>query len=343
MRDHLRAACQDQALSCARMNAPFMTALLMNLPDAWITGGALDRACDAFSGDLTGTGAALFLRIAGGLHYLALTKADPALAAVYPPNGTERPEDTLRGALDRHDAFLADWIRRPPQTNEVGRSGVLIAAVRQLLSQHDLPLHLLELGASAGLNLLFDRYDFATGDQMPPVRPSNVLLQPRLTGILPPDRPIRIASRRGVDLTPLSPVTDADRLIAYVWPEHGTRLNRLRAALAIAVQDPPPVDRDSAADWLDAQLAGPAPKGAIRLVFHTIAAQYFPTAERTRINAIFDRAGATATPHAPLARIRMEAAGDGAGAEVTLQVWPGGQRQVLGRAGFHGEWLDWSA
>jgi hypothetical protein len=128
--------------------------------------------------------------------------------------------------------------------------------------------------------------------------------------------------------------------MSFVWPDHTARLARLAAALSLARKAPPHVDRGCAGDWLATRLAEPALPGVTRLIFHTIAAQYFPKAEQDRIDRLLATAPATAAT--PIARIAMEADG-GSGAAVTLQIWPGGSCRQLGRAGFHGEWVDWQA
>ena len=100
-----------------------------------------------------------------------------------------------------------------------------------------------------------------------------------------------------------------------------------------------PVDRGDALDWLPGRLAA-ARRGRLHLVFHTIAWQYLPAEARARGEAILSRAGARATPEAPLARFAMEADG-GRGAALRLTLWPGGETLDMGRADFHGRWVEW--
>ena len=96
-------------------------------------------------------------------------------------------------------------------------------------------------------------------------------------------------------------------------------------------------------DWLAQRLAQPQP-GALHLVFHTVAWQYFPAATQARGAALLAAAGACATADAPLARLAMEGDSTGLpGAALTLDLWPGGQRIALGRVDFHGRWVDWQA
>ena len=83
-----------------------------------------------------------------------------------------------------------------------------------------------------------------------------------MDGPPPPAAAVRIVRRRGVDLNPLDVRRDRDRLLAYLWPDQAKRLAAAQAALAIAAADPPPVDAGDAADWIEAQLARPAPPGS---------------------------------------------------------------------------------
>ena len=103
------------------------------------------------------------------------------------------------------------------------------------------------------------------------------------------------------------------------------------------------VDKADTCDWLADRLSQPRP-GAIHLVTHTVAWQYFPDETRARCLAAMEAAGARATADAPVARLSME--GDerkGQGAPIELTIWPGGHRLDFGRVDFHGRWVDWKA
>ena len=131
---------------------------------------------------------------------------------------------------------------------------------------------------------------------------------------------------------------DQLRLIAYLWPDQPDRIARTRAAMALA---PVPVDKDDAVDWLERRLAAPWP-GRLHLIFHTIAWQYFPPATQARGRALIEAAGAAARSGAPLAWLTMEADADPNGAALVLRLWPGDRTVALGRAGFHGQWVEWA-
>ena len=156
----LSDAFRAQADTCTRMGSPFMGQLLSILATDWPTDSALGQKFAAFEGDIGPSGHSLPLRIAGGLHALVLSNQAPALAALYPPQ-TASDEDLraeVLNTLSAQEDFLLDWTNSPPQTNEVRRSAALIAAAHVALNHFDLPIHLSELGASGGLNLMWDHY-----------------------------------------------------------------------------------------------------------------------------------------------------------------------------------------
>lgn len=340
----LTEAFRDQAVSCAALGSPFMARLLTLLADHWPTDSALARKFGQFEGDIGPAGHSLPLRTAGGLHALMLTRRDAALTAVYPPHqpGDTALRDAVLGALERHEAFMLDWTDSPPQTNEVRRAAALIAGACVAVRHFDLPVHLSELGASGGLNLMWDHYALDLGGVRYGAQMPVLTLAPEWTGPAPPSVTPQIAARAGVDLNPLDPRHGEDllRLTAYLWPDQPERLALTRAAASVMTA---PVDRGDAIDWLAARLNG-APQGHLHLIQHSVAWQYFPAAARARGTAMIEAAGAHATSARPLAWLAMESDGDttgGKGAAVTLRLWPGDLTLLLGRADFHGRWIDW--
>jgi hypothetical protein len=236
---------------------------------------------------------------------------------------------------------LPAWLDSAPQTNEVGRSAVLMAGLLAVAGRFGQPLELLELGASAGLNLILDRYGYdlgglAAGDPASPLQ-----LKPEWTGPRPPEARVEVAVRRGVDLNPLDPRRDSERLLAYVWPDHARRLAQLETALAIAGSDPPPVDRGDAADWTEARLAEPRIAGVTRVLLHSIAFQYFPEETKARVRAAAARAGAAATREAPLAWLRYEHDSGDERITLRLRTWPGGEDALLAHCHPHGTTIHW--
>lgn len=332
----IRQLFRQQAEDCAAMGSPLMARLMSGLAEGLHPGTPVADHILSREGPATTRAHALPLRLAGGLHALVLTGQDPALAAAY-ASGTDPTTEAL-AALTRHPAFLHDWLKSPPQTNEVRRSAPLIAAAHWLTKRFGLPLNLSELGASAGLNLLWDHYALRIGDQHFGPAEATLTLTPDWTGPLPPHTPPTILDRRGVDPNPLDPQTDRLRLLAYLWPDQPDRIARTRTALVLAAQARPQIDRADAADWLETRLATPTP-GTLHLIFHTVAWQYFPPATQTRALA----AMAAASRHTPITRLSMEADGNAPGAALTLTLWPGNETIRLGRADFHGRWVDWQA
>lgn len=325
-----------QAEDCAAMGSPLMARLMSGLAEGLQSGTPVADHILSLTGPETTRAHALPLRLAGGLHALVLTGQDPNLAAAY-ASGTDPTPEAL-AALARHPTFLLDWLKSPPQTNEVRRSAPLIAAAHWLTQRFGLPLILSELGASAGLNLLWDHYALRISDQtFGPATPA-LTLTPDWTGPLPPQATPTILDRRGVDLNPLDPVSNRLRLLAYIWPDQHDRIARTRTALDLAAEVRPQIDRAEAADWLETRLATPTP-GALHLIFHTVAWQYFPPATQSRALAAMQTAGAKT----PIARLSMEADGQTPGAALTLTLWPGPETIPLGRADFHGRWVDWTA
>jgi hypothetical protein len=282
---------------------------------------------------------ALALRLMGAVHRLVLRGGAPRLAAHYPSVGG-RPHGPWPAFLDtlrEHSDELRLLVEHPVQTNEPGRCAALLGGFLEVARRTGLPLRLLEVGASAGLNLRFDRYRYELGFERWGPAGSPVLLRARLEGGRPPlDARLRVASRAGCDARPVDPRSSDGRLTltSYVWADQLERLGRLRAALLVAGELDAPVARARAADWTAERLAEPSPK-VVDVVFHSIVMQYLPGAERERFE------GALRAATGPLAWLRMEPADELT--EVRLTLWPGGEELLLARAGYHGDPLEWLA
>jgi len=347
----VRAAFAKQAAICTASGAPF-TGWVCGLIGERLDGSsAIGRRVLDWPGNPSHEGDALPLRLAGGLHALARSGADAALTVVYPPNPA--PEDDaqlweiLAGSFVSHSAWLEPWLDGPPQTNEVGRSGGLMAGLLVLAERFGLPFSLYELGASAGLNTRLDRYDYRLGGTRAGEPGSTVQLAPEWRGASPPSAEVRVVRWAGVDRRPLDPTEPASRekLSAYVWADQRERLTRLEAALEIAAATPARIDTGDAADWLEAELAVEPEPGLCRVVMHTIAFQYFPPEVQARVRAWIEAAGATATETAPVAWLTYEA--EGSGFErwpvLRLRTWPGDEDVALARGHPHGAWYEWLA
>jgi hypothetical protein len=330
----------DQATAVRGMGSPFVAAVLdavgrqisrAPLTCALVADWPRDEAADA-----------LAMRVAGALHALARSGEDAALTGLY----RERVGDMDRvigDALARADAFVAQWIGDPPQTNEVGRTAATMAALMVLRRRFPVPVELLELGASAGLNLNLAHYahdlgGVAAGDPTSPVR-----VAPEWRGSLPVAAPVEIASARGVDLHPLA-VTEPharDRLMAFVWPDDAARAHRLTAALRLARDVPPHVDRGDVVEWLPARLAEPQPEGTARVIVHSMVMQYLSPGARTAVDGAMDAAGARADSTRPLARIAFEWTPARDAVRLRLTSWPDGRTVDLATCHAYGAWIEW--
>lgn len=340
----VRDAFRRQAEVCAGMGSPFMARLCALAAERLAPGGPVaDRLLD-WPGDPSNRADALPLRLAGALHALVLDGCDAELAAVYPPH--DPSDDALwsavSAALNAQAAFILARLDGPPQTNETQRSAALAPGYLTVAAETGLPLVCSEIGASAGLNLLWDRFGYTFGaarwgDPASPVR-----LAPEWTGPPPPLRHVEVAERAGCDVAPLDPADPATegRLLSFVWADQPERLARTRAALTLARAEGLRVAQADAGDWITARLAEPRP-GRAHVIAHSIMWQYMPQATRARIAGLIADAGARATADTPLAWLRLEPDGTAPGAAVTLDLWPDRPRRLLGRADFHGRWVDW--
>ncbi|HEX5046194.1 MAG TPA: DUF2332 family protein [Gammaproteobacteria bacterium] len=345
----VRKAFALQAEYCTKLGSHFTAALCEALIDVLAPDGDVGRRVLAWPGDPSPHADNLPLRLAGALNALARSGRDRDLTAAYPPHGI--PHRTtlafvLRHVLAEHAAEIAGFLEHAPQTNEVGRSAVLIGGFLEIAKRTGLPLALFEIGASAGLNLLADRFRYRlSGAELGPPD-ARLTLAPEWTGPLPPlDARLGVQSRRGCDVSPID-VRDAaqrERLECYVWPDQPERLARLEAAIATALAaEPFAVDQADAADWVETRLPAAAPEGVARVLFHSIVWSYLPEATRERIRSHLDAVGGAATAARPLAWLRFELApSTEAKTEIRLTTWPGGGDEVLGDAHPHGAAIRW--
>jgi hypothetical protein len=342
VRQHFR----DQAEACRQLGSPFTAMLLEIAADRLDEANAVGRAVLEWPGDPRQD--ALALRFAGGLHALVLSGASAALARAYPGAGIESDGEGLWiavvEALDRHAAALLPFLESPPQTNEVARCAVLLGGFLAIASQTGRPLALLEIGASAGLNLHWDGYAYDLGQASWGRATAPLRLAPEWRGPLPPLGPVEVRARQGCDRRPLDPSDAHDRLRlrAYVWADQEARLARLDAALDHVARHHARVAQADAADWVEARLAA-RPAGMTTVLFHSIVWQYLPTATQRRIETALQHAASAADADAPLGWLRMEPAPHAGHTELRLVTWPGAREQLLADADFHGRWVSWRA
>ena len=332
-----------QAVACRRLGSPMTAAvcdaIAEHLPSAR---PAPLRRMQEWPGDPWAD--ALALRLCAGLHFLVLSGTDKALAAAYAARETDPRAlwPVLEPVLVRHGDMLSSWLDNAPQTNEVARSAIIMPALLALARPYRAPLALFEIGASAGLNLIPERYHYrygsATwGDPSAPVR-----LAPELRGAVPDLRGgLVIVERAGGDHAPVDledPVARL-RLQAYVWADQPERLERCRAAIDLARAAGVRVERRDAADFVERVLAEP-PRDAVTVIFHTVVWQYLAEPTRSRIQAALASA-ADRPADAPVGWVRFEAGGGVPPAQLIVTTWPGEQETVLAEGDFHGRWLDW--
>ena len=286
------------------------------------------------------------LRLMGAVHRLVLEGRAPELARFYPSTGGAPGPgagEAFTGVVAEHLDALTELVGHPVQTNEPGRSAALMGGFLEVARRTGMPLRLLEVGASAGLNLRWDRYFYAApdatwGDPRAPLR-----LDPAFAEGAPPlDVVPAIAGRRGCDPDPLDAADPADQatLMSYVWPDQEQRFKQLRGAFEVAAALPVAIDRANAVEWLEQRFAEPA-DGVATVVFHSVVLPYLGEQGIADLKRTIDAAGANASDSAPVAWLSMEAGPEQA--DVRLTTWPGGASDVLARATFHGPPVTWLA
>ncbi|GAC1441757.1 MAG: DUF2332 domain-containing protein [Mycobacteriales bacterium] len=339
-----------QADQCALHGSPLTAALLYGAADDDEAGGPTQQLLRPVAGEPSGS--VVSLRFAGALHRLVLERKAPELALYYPSvGGTASAADVwpaARRAVAEHLEELAEGVRRPVQTNEAGRAAALYGGLLHVAAATGLPIRLLEIGASAGLNLRADAFayelpgDVVLGDPASPVR-----LRHPWQGSLPPlDVALRIADRLGCDPLPLDPTRQADRLTltSYVWADQVERFERLRGALQVAAEQPASVQALPASAFLERELATPTP-GVATVVWHSVVRQYLHPDERAAVERILADAGARASTQAPLARLSLEPerlVQSTFRFLVELTSWPPGQGRRLAECLGHGPPVVWN-
>lgn len=335
-------AMQVQSRACAALGSHIHGTILTALADNLAAGGIVHELTKDL--DLRPGRDAVPLRIIGAAHREVLAGRAPKLAAHYPSVGaTPGPtlvEDFL-ATLESHRDAIIDGLHRTVQTNEVGRTTMLVAGLAHLGRSHGIDaIHFREVGSSSGLNLLFDRFFFTNGSGTFGDPASKVRFEADAWG--EPSIDIAgcptVASRAGCDIAPLD-ARDPERrltLLSFVWPDQQQRFERLHAALDIANSDvaySPPTQAD-AADWIDEQLRDLADEPTV--VFHSIVWQYFRQDTKDRFRAALRRHGKT--HRAPLAWLRMEPAG--AAPDLRVTVWRDGsiveEDHPLATSSYHG-------
>lgn len=213
----------------------------------------------------------------------------------------------------------------------------------EIARRHGPRIELLEIGSSAGLNLMIDRYRFDLGGTMVGPADLPVAIVPEWKGPPPPDVPIEIVSTRGCDINPIDatdPSAEA-RLAAYVWAEKPDRATRLKTAIAMLRDRPVRLECADAADWIEARLAEPQAEGVTRVLMHSVVWQYLPEQVAERIRGAMKTAGARAAADCPLGWVMMEPDRALAHQVIRVRSWPGdGAWQTVATSHAHAAWID---
>jgi hypothetical protein len=251
------------------------------------------------------------------------------------PGSIEELAEIVRG---NNDGIAALMLSRTTQTNEPARC----AALLPLLARLPQPLALLEVGASAGLCLLPDRYGYDYGAaRIDPADAAAPVFRCAISGAVPlPRTHPSVVWRMGLDLNPLDLRSEDDMawLETLIWPGQDKRLHRLRAAIDIARRDPPPIIHGDLLTELE-PLITTAPKDATLVVFHTAVLTYVRSAkDRERFAAMLRDANAVwISNEAPEVFPSLApTGGDARGRFLTMQ-----DGRPVAWTGPHGQSLDW--
>lgn len=329
-----------QAQGCAALGSPFYADLLESAAEDLGAAGPVSDVLAGFEDEPESS--ALALRLMGAVHRLVLQDRLPQLTSHYPSVGGDGDAamawPLVRDALTEHRAEIRRLMGRGCQTNEVGRCAALLGGFLEVAHRTRLPLRILEIGASAGLNLRWDRYRFESGqagwgDEHSPVRFVHFF------DIPPPlDRTAEVIERKGCDLEPIDPTSEegALSLRSFIWADQLGRLSRLDGALEIAKQMPVTVEHVDAATFLERELATRRPDMAT-VVYHSVFIQYVTKSIRARIAGAIDRAISGAPPEAPVHYLRMEPEVGAPTFEIRLD------DELLGTSRAHGTGVRWLA
>ena len=291
------------------------------------------------------------------VHYLLLNGVEHPLAAWY-PNLTANPAPAATAfppfrdfCLNFEESLRPLLHTRLVQTNELRRSAYLVPALSLVRQLARMPVALIEIGASAGLNLLLDRYayhyqvpgsqpaELVAGDPHSPVT-IDCMVDKGPSVPFPLQLPV-IASRTGIDLHPVNLRNTGERrwLQALIWPEHAERAQRMEAAAALWKKSPPRMVAGDAGEALGGVLAA-IPANVLPVIFHTHVLNQVSPAGREGLEALIQAAAQR--------RILMRIGNDFGGG--TLKSFPlrlrwytgaGVTERLLAHVDGHGRWMQW--
>ena len=327
-REVLAGRLRWQAQSCAQLGSPFYASLLETAAADLEAGGPVWDVLAGYESE--DEWAALALRLMGAVHRLVLDETLPELAPHYPSVGGDGDAAAawppFRQALVDHGIEVGGIVSRGCQTNEVGRCAALLGGFLEVAHRTGLPLRILEIGASAGLILRWDRYRYESprgswGDVDSPVRFDHSFEFPP-----PLERPAEVVERKGCDLNPIDPTSDdgALTLRSFIWADQLSRLSLLDGAIKLASEVPAEVERIDAASFLERELSEPH-EGVTTVVYHSVFMQYVGAEDHARIRRAIEKA--------PVHYLTMEP--DEGNMEVRLN------GELMGTTGAHGTHVRW--
>ena len=286
------------------------------------------------------------------VHYLLLRGVEHPLKRFYPNlNGgirmeSEDPFPHFQNFVAQCRSELAPLVAtRVTNTNEVGRSALLHAAFRAVAKESGEPLNLIEIGPSAGLNLIWDRYGvrYVRGAEEFRTEPHDALLiidcELHDANVPPLGSAPKVASRVGLELNPvdLSKAEQRDWLKALVWPDQIARFARLEKALEIYARKKPEIHVGDALELLpDAIVAIPEDQPVC--IYHSMVIYQFSEEMRQALDNLL----IAASLRRPIWRVGLEGSLTGENL-LTLGLYRDGQRTVrtLANCHPHGSWMEW--
>jgi hypothetical protein len=272
-----------------------------------------------------------------GVQFLMMGEGGSDLARYYPSLSDDPTDDGVEEAFVEfvlaHEESLVEIGRtRYTQTNECRRCVALLSGVWATRASE---FHLVDIGTSAGLNLLLDRYRYLLGRlEWGPESPVMLTTDLRSGRVEP--RPVEILSRTGIDLHPVDPSNpdDARWLDALIWPENHDRRRRLRSALGLANQEPMRLVAGDVLEVLPDELSR-IPGDEPVVVMNSFILNQLTHRGRERVAAIIE----AHRTRRPIYRVSCEWL-DPEDAGAAIEVDNGSGLSRVGLAHPHGDWIE---
>lgn len=337
--------------SCEQLGSNLYARILDGVAADIAAGGVCSRILEPWTTNAMAD--AVPLRFLGAVHRVALDGRAPELAAIYPScggtysRGVEGvdPWPAFVATVDDHADEIASQMARNVQTNEVGRALSLLGGFHTVAARAGLGLRTLEVGASAGLLMNWDRFGYRLGAQTWGGGEGPTFVDGFSTDPPPLDPGCAVVERRGCDVSPIDVTTDAGiaALRGFLWPDQVERRVRLDSAIAVARAHPATVESADAGDWVTEALATPVP-GVATVVYHSIVLQYLPRGSFHAMRSAILEAIVAAPANAPVFWLRMEPAGAVADVRLRSRGDDGSVAdELLATTSYHGAPIDWLA